>query len=166
VRKFVLGLLALLTLTAEGSAYAQAPAPCDAIARPWQNAATTISATTTSDAANPVIEPGQAVMLQLHPDHEVGFVTLPSGQGEESSFAGLATLRITTAGRYLVGVSEPAWIDIADHGLPVATVAFGPGPQCSGIRKGVSFDLPAGMLILELSGNLTDRIGVTLIPTP
>ena len=144
---------------------AQEAAPtCDAVAAPWAGVDARVSGTTQTNAADFTIVPGQAAMLRLHPDHEVSYVTLPAGEGEESSFGGMVTVRVTQSGRYMVGMSESAWVDVAQGGAPVEAEIFGPGPACSGIRKGVSFELVAGEVVVELSGNLVTEIGVIFLP--
>jgi len=148
-----------------GASAAPAPEPaCAAIAQPWAGVEAQPSARDAAEAAALTVGAGQAAMLVLHPDAEVDYVTLPKGQGEESSFGGLVTVRIAQAGRYLVGLSEPAWVDVVQGGKPSTTLGFGRGAPCSGIRKGVTFDLAAGDHVLEVSGNLVDRIGVIVLP--
>lgn len=144
---------------------AQDTAPaCDVVAAPWAGVETRVSGTTQANAAEFAIVPGQAAMLRLHPDHEVSYITLPVGEGEESSYGGMVTVRIAQPRRYMVGMSESAWVDVAQGGAPVEAEIFGPGPSCSGIRKGVSFDLAAGDVVVEFSGNLVPEIGVILLP--
>jgi hypothetical protein len=105
---------------------------------------------------------GQAVDLTLRPDPEVTYVTLPKGAGEASSFGGLASVHVERAGRYSVGLSAPAWVDLTRDGKTTESVAHGHGPACSPIYKAVAFDLTPGDYVVEISGNETADIRVML----
>ncbi len=147
------------------SAQAQEVAPvCDVVAAPWAGLAAHPSGRTLAEAASVTVMPATGEVLRLHPDHTVVYASLPVGEGEETSFGGMAVIHIDRAGRYMVGMSESAWVDVSQGGTPAEARKFGAGPACSGIRKGVSFDLAAGNALLELSGNMTDQIGVIVLP--
>lgn len=133
---------------------------CETIAEPWKAPRTIDSARNTTAASEAPFAIGEAVRLDLHPDGEVAYVTLPQGEGEASSFGGMASFSVEQAGTYRVGLSESVWVDVAQDGKPAETVSFGPGPACSGIRKAVSFDLRPGPHVLEISGGATAQTGV------
>jgi hypothetical protein len=120
------------------------------------NAAVPLDAATSAGAAGTArFVPGRAIDLRLRPDPEVAYVSLPQGEGEATSFGGLASFRVEQAGRYGVGVGAGAWIDVSRDGKPTETALFGPGPACSPVRKVVAFDLVPGDYVLEISGNQT-----------
>lgn len=157
--------VAMAPLAPAALAQAQGMAPaCAEPARPWQGAAQIAAAARADDLPLAGLAPGAALRLRLLADPEVDYLTLPRGAGEESSFGGLAAITIPRAGRYMIGLEKPAWVDLARDGLPAETVGFGPGPRCSGIAKQVSFDLAPGDYVLEVSGNLDAEIGVILLP--
>lgn len=155
-------LFAAVALAAAGPGNAEPQ--CDVVAQPWAGASMRPAGMEPGRANMPVFAPTEAVLLMLHPDPQVTYVTLPKGGGEESSFGGLAVVRVADGGRYMVGLSEPAWVDVAQHGTASETRTFGRGPACSGIRKGVTFDLVPGDHVVEISGGMTDRIGVIVLP--
>jgi len=97
---------------------------------------------------------------------EVASLTLPKGEGEAASFGGMAGFTVDQAGAYRVSLSEPVWVDVVEDGKPAATLRFGPGPACSGIRKAVSFDLTPGPHVLEISGATVAEVGVLIERLP
>lgn len=172
MRRIVLASVVLLSACASASAQerqAQQPAQqtaCDTVAEPWKAPRTIASARDAAAAMRAPFAVGEAVHLALHPDGEVAYVTLPQGEGEAASFGGMASFMIEPAGTYRVGLSEPVWVDVVQDGKPAATVRFGPGPACSGIRKAVSFDLKPGPHVLEISGGTTAETGVVVERMP
>lgn len=160
-------LAPIAVLSAGKSAAAQeARQACASVAEPWQEARTIASARDAAGAAQAPFAVGEAVRLALHPDGEVSYVTLPKGEGEAASFGGMASFTIEQAGTYRVGLSEPVWVDVVQDGKPAATVRFGPGPACSGIRKAVSFTLTPGRHVIEISGGTTAAAGVIVERLP
>ena len=156
-------LAALLLPALLGSAAAMAqPAPCANPGRPWRDAAVLEAAARSSELPDTRLEPGRAATLHLHTDGEVAYLTLPRGEGEEASYGGMAAFTVVEAGTYGIGLSEPAWVDAVRDGAPVEAAAFGPGPECSGIRKQVAFVLEPGSYVLEVSGNLEPEVGVLI----
>ena len=160
---FIAVILGIMSVPLAPLAAQERPA-CEVAAAPWAGTAIQASGRTLEEASGAAIGTEQAALLRLHPDHDVAYATLPAGEGEASSFGGMAVIRITRAGRYLVGMSEAAWVDVSQGGTPAQAQTFGPGAACSGIRKGVSFDLAAGDVVLEISGNLVPEIGVIVLP--
>ena len=126
----------------------------------WQSVRPVMSATAIDRLHRAVIQAGESVDLQLHPDGEVAYATLPQGAGEAESFGGMARFRVDAAGLYQVGMSAAAWVDVSRDGQPAPAAAFGPGPRCTPVRKVVSFELSPGDYTLEISGNQTPEIRV------
>jgi len=129
----------------------------------WQSARPVTSATAADRLGGATFRIGEAIDLELHPDGEVAYATLPQGAGEAESFGGLASFRIEAAGRYSVGMSAAAWVDVSSDGQPTPAAAFGPGPRGSPVRKFVSFDLTPGNYILEISGSETSDVRVMVV---
>lgn len=162
MRLIVLSLMALLCAGAAASAQQQPAQPqaCETVAEPWKAPRAIPSARDAAGAVQAPFAVGEPVRLALHPDGEVAYVTLPQGEGEAASFGGMASFTVEQPGTYRVGLSEPVWVDVARDGKPAATVRFGPGPACSGIRKAVSFALRPGAHVLEISGSTIPEAGV------
>lgn len=96
---------------------------------------------------------GQAVDAALLPTSKMAFALRPEKPGGSVSKSGMFRFDIPEAGRYRVALGAGPWVDIVRDGAAVASVAHGHGPDCSGIRKMVDFDLEAGSHILQIAGN-------------
>ena len=163
----ILRLVAVLTpaaLLLASPTGAPAQQACAAPAEPWRAPKVLPAARDQAGLAAARFAPGEAVRFTLHPDGEVVYLTLPKGAGEEASFGGIAAFTVTEPGLYRVGLSAPLWVDVVENGKPAASVKFGPGPECSGIRKAVSFRLAAGEHVLEMSGGTEAGLGVVIEP--
>lgn len=78
-----------------------------------------------------------------------------------------AAVTIVRAGTYQVAISRGAWIDVfgADNRALTST-AHRHGPDCSGIRKIVSFALTPGSYTLAFTGMMGHDIKVLVAPAP
>lgn len=146
-------LLVAMLLQATG----HAPAACPAVAPPpaelagWA-ARRSLDAGRSADRAT-VLTPGVAVAARLPSTRDVRYVVRPEKPGGSVSYGGLFAFTVTTPGRYRVALGSAAWIDVLADGRAAASVAHGHGPDCTGIRKMVDFDLPAGRYVLQVAGN-------------
>lgn len=140
------------------------PVTPSGILAPWTHPvpATAAAEAGQSDAAR--IEAGSAVRLSLHPASDVRYVVAPGKPGGSVSYGGLAGLDIPEAGRYRVALGSPGWADIVSNGAAIASVAHGHGPECTGIRKIVDFDLQAGSHILQIAANGEPETNVLVVP--
>jgi hypothetical protein len=66
------------------------------------------------------------------------------------------------ASTYKITLSVAAWIDVAQSGHVVKSVAFSGATGCEGVRKSVKFDLAAAPFTLELSAVDTDEIKIVI----
>ncbi|MBT2132995.1 homogentisate 1,2-dioxygenase [Croceibacterium sp. LX-88] len=155
--RIILAAFALLTATGTTAAEPEACPPAPTAPPPhfssWSEPRALPSVTKAEDLEQAHFAAGEAVELQLHPDGEVAYQTLPQGAGEAKSFGGMARFSVTEAGLYSVGLGAFAWVDVVRNGVPQKTSTFGHGPECTGIRKVVSFQLEPGDYTLEISGN-------------
>ena len=72
----------------------------------------------------------------------------------DNAHAGLLVVRIPGAGKWRVGLSGSAWIDvIGTDGKPVASAGHGHMAPCTTLKKVVEFDLQAGDHLIQISGN-------------
>ncbi len=82
-----------------------------------------------------------------------------------SSFAGLFTLTIATAGTYSIALGNGAWIDVAPTaGAALTSVAHGRGPACTTIHKVVDFALQPGAYVVQVSGAQTSPVTLSIEP--
>jgi len=84
----------------------------------------------------------------------------------EGAFAGFARVRISNAGRYRVALDQPGWIDLASDGGVIASTDFSGQRGCSTPHKVVQFELPAGAILLQLTGITGSHVEVTLTQAP
>lgn len=75
-------------------------------------------------------------------------------------------LRVAEAGKYGIAADGKVWIDLAAEGKPLTSVGHGHGPECSGIRKVVWFDLAAGEYQLALSKAVADNVRLLVVKAP
>lgn len=119
----------------------------------WSGARSRVeAASSAAGLASAMLSPGQAVEAILLPTPQVVFAASPEKPGDAASQSGMFRIDIAQAGRYRVTLGAGAWVDIAEDGAALPSVAHGHGPDCSGIRKMVDFDLKAGAHILQISG--------------
>jgi hypothetical protein len=72
---------------------------------------------------------------------------------------------VVKAGVYRVALSAGAWVDVVQGGTIAQSVAHGHGPECSGIRKIVSFHLAPGRYVLQLvASDVPEVTAIVLAP--
>lgn len=134
------------------------PAPLPAAFAGW-TAMTATDAATGSDAA-PSLQFGTGARVTLRPTPQLHFAASMKHMGEPATFGGLLAFTITRSGRYHVALGAPAWIDVVRDGATLTSVGHGHGPDCSGIRKMVDFELTPGNYLLQVAGNDAPTLGV------
>ncbi len=154
-------LLSLLLAAApapamEGMDHAQiacpaTPAPLPAGLERWSGQ-TPVRAGASAAPATP-LSVGEAVVATLLPTPRVAYAMRPEKPGGSVSSGGLFAFAVPAAGRYRVALGSAAWIDVLSGTVPATSVAHGHGPDCSGIRKMVDFDLQPGRYLLQVAGN-------------
>lgn len=77
----------------------------------------------------------------------------------------LATIAIARPGAYQVAIDQAAWIDLfAADRTALTSAAHRHGPDCTGIRKIVTFTLAPGRYTLGLSGVAGAAVRVLVTP--
>lgn len=167
----VLPLLGMVCLA--GPAHArmeQAPSTCAVPAElpaplaSWRNPAALKGATDRKGAARSVLEPGKTVTMALSPTPKIDYPVRPAKPGGSVSFGGLAGFTVREAGTWRVALGSGAWVDVVKDGKAAPSVAHGHGPDCSGIRKMVDYELQPGSYTLQISANGEDRLTVLVTP--
>lgn len=105
-----------------------------------------------------VLIPGTAADAALLPTPSVHYPVRPEQPGGSVSHGGLFRFTVVEAGRYRIALGGPAWIDLVSDGKTIASVAHGHGPECSGIRKMVDFDLKPGIYLVQIAGSGTPSL--------
>lgn len=103
---------------------------------------------------------GIGARATLTPTPRVSYAATMKHMGTPASFGGNLAFLVVKPGRYRVSLAAPAWIDVVTGGATLTSVAHGHGPDCSGIRKIVEFDLAPGPYLLQVSGNEMATLGV------
>lgn len=135
---------------------AAAPATCTTIAPPpveltgWKDRVALNSGSTPNDAAPLIV--GKAVAAHLRPSRDIRYALAPAKSGQADSYGGLFGFEVKTAGRYRIALGAAAWVDVLANGVAAKSSGHGHGQPCTGIRKLVDFDLPAGRYVLQISG--------------
>jgi hypothetical protein len=103
---------------------------------------------------------GSEALLSLKPATGVNFKPALARPAKDGTFGGYFPLDIATAGRYRVGLSQGAWIDLVQKGEKLKPADHAHAPACSGMAKIVGFDLQPGRYWLQLSEAKEPSIGV------
>ncbi len=120
------------------------------------------------DAASaPIIVADRLYDLALTPQQDVHFLQRPEKRAlTDGAYAGLTRLRVATAGLYRISIDGPFWIDVIAKDQIVESRDFAGRGGCGAPRKIVVYELPAGSLVLQLSGAISPRVRVTLTRVP
>lgn len=165
---FGLGALVTGPLAAEeiaSAACSETIAPTAELA-PWSATIGLEAAGSTSSMPRSRLAIGQAARLTLLPAAEVRYPVSPGKPGGSVSYGGLVEIEVREAGTYRVAVASAAWIDIIREREPVTSIAHGHGPDCSGIRKMVTFPLAPGRYTLQISANSEPQTTVLVVRIP
>ena len=84
----------------------------------------------------------------------------------EGAFAGFTHLNIAAPGLYRISLDQPGWIDLVGEQGVIASSDFSGQHGCSAPHKVVQFELPAGGLLLQLTGVAGAHVELTLTPAP
>ena len=169
VRRFI-----LLALFAAARATQAADDPCTAFK--WDVARERVLFATAAEAVKagadvasaPLLIPDRLYELAMLPHQQVTF-QVPPGKARhvEGASAGLARLRLPTAGEYRIALDQSYWIDVVDGNHLVAAGDFQGRPGCQAPHKIVLYSLPGGdELTLQLSGPAASAVRLTIVPMP
>jgi hypothetical protein len=118
-------------------------------------------------AAAPGLLPNHLYELSLSPQDQVSFAVPPGKRTlADGAFAGLAHVHIAQPGSYRVALNEGFWIDLISADKPLTSSDFTGQPHCNAPRKIVQFVLPAGDLVLQVSGAASASVRVAIVPAP
>lgn len=144
--------LALLLLASAAPAFAQPDCTTSPVLEEpwasWPQSGDAIAGGTVDGAPRLIL--GKPVVATLRPAAQVQF-PVPPGKSDAKSFGGLLTLSLKIPARVGIALSGPAWIDVVRGDAALKSVEHGHGPACSGIRKIVWFDLPAGLFTVQIA---------------
>lgn len=122
-----------------------------------------VSAAADAGAA-PAAPIGKPVEVALHPAAHLKLPAPPARAAAADSHGGIVAIDVARAGRYRVVLSNASWIELVSNDRAVASTGHGHGPRCSGMRKIVDFDLPAGRHLIQLSGSGDATVRLMVVP--
>ncbi len=105
-----------------------------------------------------------AVKLALVPFADAKLPMNPERMPKQAdSFAGFVKVAaLPAAGNYHITLSQGAWIDVVQDGHYVKSGPFSGVEGCEGIRKTVTFTLPAAPFTVQVSSVKVDSIGIVI----
>jgi hypothetical protein len=119
-------------------------------------------------AAEPVSAPvapiGEPVEVALRSAADFKPAVSATRAAAADSHGGLVAIDVGRAGRYRVVLSNASWVEIVSKGSAIASTGHGHGPRCSGMRKIVDFDLPAGRHLIQLTGSPDATVRLMVVP--
>lgn len=116
--------------------------------------------------AKATLVPGRAATLTLAPTPTVKYPLRPEKPGGTVSFGGLAGFTVKQAGTWRVALGAGAWIDVVKDGKAAVSVAHGHGPDCTGVRKMVDYQLTPGVYILQIAASAETALTVLVTRLP
>lgn len=143
-----------------------APADLPAPMASWRNPVALKAATDGKGAARAMLTPGRTVTLALLPTPKVAYPVRPAKPGGSVSHGGLASFTVKEAGTWRVALGSGAWVDVISDGKAATSTAHGHGPDCSGIRKMVDYDLKPGRYTLQIAANGEDKLTLLVTRLP
>ena len=116
---------------------------------------------------SPALTTGQLYELTLAPQSQVHFAAAPEKSRATDGYAGLAVLRLPSAGVYRIALDQPIWVDVVSEGTQVHSRDFQGRNGCSAPHKIVEFVLPARVaLTLQLSSASSPTVRVAVLVAP
>lgn len=88
--------------------------------------------------------------LLLHKYESLKYWVAPDRTPDDHKFGGMIPVEVKRAGRLVVALDAGAWIDLVRDGVKAKSVVHGHGPECSGIRKMVEYDVAPGRYLLQI----------------
>ncbi|PVM87404.1 homogentisate 1,2-dioxygenase [Caulobacter endophyticus] len=132
----------------------------------WGTKAPLAAATSVVSLPKAALAPGQAYTATLSPTPDVAYAVQPEKPGGTVSKGGLFSLKVETAGSYVIALGTGAWIDVLKDGAAQRSTAHGRGPACSTVRKMVTFDLTPGDYLIQISANAQAELPIMVARKP
>ena len=148
-------IVAALMFVSPAAAYAAATPACPAkpaMPEPWLTWGSPAKAKAGHDVATATPIPlARAVEAALAPAAQVQYAAAPAKPPVENTYGGVFRVNIAHAARVGIALSGGAWVDMVEDGRIIDSVDHGHGPECTGIRKIVWFDLKPGAHIVQIA---------------
>lgn len=145
--------LSSLAQAQEAAPSCSAPVAATGELAPWNTPRPLQAEARNAQTARSSLAIGQAVRLTLLQTPQVRYPVRPEKPGGSVSYGGLVRLDVEQAGTYRVALGSSAWIDLVGDGKALTSSAHGRGPDCTGIRKMVDFELAPGRYTVQIAAN-------------
>ncbi len=157
-------VLAALLLGA-APAFAEEPVGCDKFKWPVDLLRATLSTASQQPVASGSdVTTVTAESVSLKPLASAVLLMPPERGQKDGTFAGYVTVRNLTAGTYVIGVSDYAWIDVLQNGTYVKPKDFSGATGCDGLRKTMKFALETASTTIQISGVGKNTINLVILP--
>ncbi|MEZ5937271.1 MAG: hypothetical protein R3C52_03530 [Hyphomonadaceae bacterium] len=107
-----------------------------------------------------------AYAVHLQRASEIDYPTTPEKMGAVDSYGGVFSVTVEVAGTYAVALDSKAWIDMLEGGNVVASAAHSHGPECTTIRKVVSFELQPGPHVIQIAASANAEMAIMVLRQP
>lgn len=115
------------------------------------------------DAAEGRVLGAVRTALSLHAADALHYWVAPEKRAAAGKWGGMMPVAVAKAGRLVIALDAGAWIDLVRDGAVVGSVGHGHGPECSGIRKMVEFDVTPGRYLLQIVNAPEASIGAMAV---
>jgi hypothetical protein len=117
-------------------------------------------------ASAPTLATERLYRLTLTPEQKVTFAATPGKRMlTDGAYAGITRFKVPSAGSYRVAIDRPFWVDVVDEGKLVSSTDF-TGERGCAPRKIVAFALAAGTLVLQVSGQVSPHVSISITRAP
>lgn len=151
-------LLVLLLLTGLSAAEVVLPPEVKA----WKTLSFLNAAKSSNELSDASLELDHASLIGLLPTPKIQYVARPVNEGGTVSYGGMFRITLKESGLYRVVLANASWIEMIKGDKGAQSVAHSHGPENSGIRKMVDYNLEAGIYTLQLSAG-ADTTSAVLI---
>ena len=110
--------------------------------------------------------PDRGIALELQPHDSAAYALPPGRQPKIANSSGgfVMVSNVPKAGQYQITASAEGWIDVIQHGKPLASTAHSGRRDCPDVRKSVRFDLQSGAVTIQVSGVESKLIKLAILP--
>jgi len=116
--------------------------------------------------AAPEVKTDRLYRLTLTAQQNVTFAAAPGKKAlTDGAYAGIVRFKVPSAGTYRVAIDRPFWVDVVQDGKLITSTDFTGERGCEP-HKIVAYDVPAGMLLLQVSGQVNPQVSISITRAP
>lgn len=128
----------------------------------WKSLSYVGSAKNPQELSNATLTLNTASLIGLVSTPKIQYVARPTNEGGSVSYGGMFQIILKESGLYRVVLANASWIEMVKDSKGAKSVAHSHGPDNSGIRKMVDYNLDEGTYTLQLSAG-ADTTSAVLI---